>query len=453
MSASGNHNRNCGTAVGHVCRCTGCFGSLHGWEGWTILAKAATSERERKRETLRLKWKKHYRPRGKRLNKNSKSASSDLARLDIADWLAEKGSGPAVPEPRRPLDGTIIGARAEGELNARRRKPSSTNVEPSESQLEYAEPADGRENGDLHELQTEGSGQGDLNDIPAMQSKVAQVKTPSNRDESRSGRYADENDDRHELQTKGSEQDDVPVAGSKAGHETTRSDPDEPLSGSVRSRSGRSERDEPDDGPFPSPSAVDQIIIFAEAMTTSVREEIGAELDDNKNAQEIKRQLADHFWCDLFIGLVKVVQEYQDCLNRIPEDAKKMVKEAICGSSMQVKRPAVTEKIVDIVVDRVWQAFKTAAFAGYPLLSILDSKDVLRSLRILAVFTCPAPENHREVYEYALKPLGNDARQILTERTKKWLANVFEEWATADEDPASADLNIVKPQQSANGKM
>jgi hypothetical protein len=96
----------------------------------------------------------------------------------------------------------------------------------------------------------------------------------------------------------------------------------------------RSERGEPDDGPL-RPSAVEQVIIFAKAMTQSIWKEIAAELGDTKKAQEIKRQLAYHGWCDLFIGLVKVVKKYQDCLSRIPEDAKELVKWAILGSSMQ----------------------------------------------------------------------------------------------------------------------
>jgi hypothetical protein len=61
------------------------------------------------------------------------------------------------------------------------------------------------------------------------------------------------------------------------------------------------------------------------------------------------------------------------------------------------------------------------------------------------VFTCPAPENHKEVYEYALKPLGDDAMKILTEQTKKQLAKVFEKWATGSDESASADLAVAKP--------
>lgn len=413
-SVSGNHNRSCARAVGHVCRCTGCFGSLHGWEGWTTLANAVASERQSKRERVDAQWARHYRPAGKRLNGRSKAARTDLARLDIADWLAyDKEFGhTVVPAQRQSPDDMITGSGTE--LNDQSSKPSNSNAGPSELQLEYAEPGDRpRENDNRYELQTESSEQNELGDAPVASSKIDHVMTRSDPDESVSERVR-------------------AGVGQSKGH------------GQYRSPSDRSERDEPDDRRL-RPSAVEQVIIFAEAMTTSVRKEIEAELDDKKNAPEIKRQLADHVWCDLFIGLVKVVKKYQDCLSRIPEDAKEIVKWAILGSSMQAKRSAVARKIVDIVVDKVWQVFKTAAFANYPLLSILDSKEILRSLRILAVFTCPAPENHREVYEYAFKPLGDDAMTILNEQTKKWLAKVFEEWVTGSDESASADLTVVKP--------
>jgi hypothetical protein len=61
------------------------------------------------------------------------------------------------------------------------------------------------------------------------------------------------------------------------------------------------------------------------------------------------------------------------------------------------------------------------------------------------VFTCPAPQNHKEVYEYALKPLGDDAVEILREQTKKRLAKVFDDWTTGGDEAASTDLAVSRP--------
>ncbi|MCU1293577.1 MAG: hypothetical protein JWP08_2427 [Bryobacterales bacterium] len=174
-------------------------------------------------------------------------------------------------------------------------------------------------------------------------------------------------------------------------------------------------------------------MIFAEAMT-SVWKEIAAELGDDTKSRDIKRQLAYHGWCDLFIGLVQVIEASQNVLEKIPESAKKLVKQAILSSSMQTKRSYVTNAVVDVLVDRVWQAFKGAMCGHVPLLSIITGEDTLRSLRILAVFTCPAPEKHKEVREHALKPLGDDVKKILTEQTKMRLAKLFDEWATGDDN-------------------
>jgi hypothetical protein len=164
---------------------------------------------------------------------------------------------------------------------------------------------------------------------------------------------------------------------------------------------------------------------------TSTWPEIAAELGDTNSARDIKRELAYHFWCDLFIGLVRVIETSQHALDKIPEEAKEAVKRMILRSSMDAKRSHVTNAVVDVVVDRVWQAFKEAMVGYVPLLSI-TREEALRSLRILAVFICPAPEKHKEVREHALKPLGDDARQIITEQTKAQLEKLFDEWTTGE---------------------
>jgi hypothetical protein len=176
------------------------------------------------------------------------------------------------------------------------------------------------------------------------------------------------------------------------------------------------------------PSAVDQVTIFAEAMTTSIWKEIAAELGDTEQAQEIKRDLAQHGWCDLFIGLVRVIETCGKVLDKIPEWGKDIVKRAILDSSMQRGRSRLTSAVVDVVVAKVWSAFKGVLLVKVPLLSVLTSEDAARSLRILAMFACPAPERHQEVREHALKPIGDDAKKILTDQVKAHLAKQFDEW-------------------------
>lgn len=100
----------------------------------------------------------------------------------------------------------------------------------------------------------------------------------------------------------------------------------------------------------------------------------------------------------------------------------------ILRSPLQADRPHVTEAVVALIVNKAWQGFQAAAFAGAPLLDLISNEEALRALRILAVFICPAPAQHPAVRQHALKPLGEDATKILTDQTKTRLAVLFTEW-------------------------
>ncbi|WP_285490308.1 hypothetical protein [Amycolatopsis taiwanensis] len=185
---------------------------------------------------------------------------------------------------------------------------------------------------------------------------------------------------------------------------------------------------------LPRPSPIKQVETLAQAMTAeTVRRKILTELAIvSPDATEAARQLANHGWCDLFLGLVQVVEKYKTTIDKIPEWGKRIVKQALRDSSIQAKRPMLTDRVIDMVVDNVWSALKGAATGEFPLLGFIDSKATIRSLRILAVFSCPAPEDHDEVREHALKPLADEVAGILTEKTKEWLAKLFKEWMTGE---------------------
>lgn len=411
-TSNGNHNSRCAEAKGRVCRCTGCGGSLHGWGGWVRLANE-DDERQSRRQQVETQWTTHYHPPPKRLNEKSRVASTDLARLDIADWLADQGgtdhlrptgdTSPveAVVPPQWLPHSTIIDARRQPESDNQPTRSLCDAPEPCESLPGQEKPGDGSESASE-------------NSVSLHQAESIMPGQP------REWGLAQSEDMAH---SRGSTCENIVRQGSQTRPEN-RSRPEPQFE--------RSERGEPDSVPEPSP--VEQVMIFAEAMT-SVWKEIADELDDDTaRARDIKRQLADHGWCDLFIGLVRVIEKSQEVLDKIPDSAKNLVKQAILGSSMQAKRSHVTSAVVDVVVDRVWGAFKGAMCGQFPLLSIITSKDALRSLRILAVFTCPAPEKHQEVREHALKPLGDDVKKILTEQTKTRLTKLFEEWVTGDDN-------------------
>jgi hypothetical protein len=275
--ANGNHNVQCATAEGRVCRCTGCGGSQHGWQGWLEQTGADDEERRKLRERFESELVGTERDPSRPSPKRRRELTADLARLDIADWLA------VPPKP------------------------------PKEQLTE------------------------------------------------------------------------------------------------------------------PDPSPVEQVTILAEEMTRGTWQDLAAELDRSADdPAAVKRDLANHGWCDLFVALIRAIESAGRAFNTIPEKAKAI----ILTGPLQAGRTHLTEAVVNTVVDRVWRAFVTAAFGGVPLLDILSKDDALRALRILAVFICPAPEEHEAVRQNALKPLGEDATKILTDQTRARLAILFAEWRT-----------------------
>ncbi|OXM67238.1 hypothetical protein CF165_17530 [Amycolatopsis vastitatis] len=164
------------------------------------------------------------------------------------------------------------------------------------------------------------------------------------------------------------------------------------------------------------------------------------ELDGSpEEVKAIRLQFAHHGWCDLFIGFVQALEAYGKVVEKVPDKAKEIIAEAICGSSKQKVRSELTKRVVDMVVDKAWSAFKAAAITHTPLFALLSSEDLLRNLRIIAIFICPAPGNHKEVLEHAVDPLLRDARNYISDETKQWLATQFKQWADGVARPAVPD--------------
>ncbi|MBE8523748.1 hypothetical protein ILP97_40735 [Amycolatopsis sp. H6(2020)] len=183
----------------------------------------------------------------------------------------------------------------------------------------------------------------------------------------------------------------------------------------------------------------EQVAVFARAMAQDIWQDVVDELERDGSPEEVKairRQLAHHGWCDLFIGFVQALEAFGKVVEKVPDKAKEIIAEAICCSSKQKVRSEVTRRVVDMVVDKAWSAFKAAAIAHSPLFAFLGSEDLLRNLRIIAIFICPAPGNHKEVQDHAIDPLLRDAHNYISDETKQWLATQFKQWADGVARPA-----------------
>ena len=185
------------------------------------------------------------------------------------------------------------------------------------------------------------------------------------------------------------------------------------------------------------PDEADQVAAFARAMAQDIWQDVLDELDGSPaELKAICLQMAHHVWCDLFIGFVQALEAFGKVVETVPNKAKEIIAEAICGSSKQKVRSALTKQVVDMVVDKAWSAFKAAAITHSPLFALLSSEDLLRNLRIIAIFICPAPNSHQEVQEHAVDPLLRDARNYVSDETKQWLATQFKQWADGVARPA-----------------
>ena len=58
----------------------------------------------------------------------------------------------------------------------------------------------------------------------------------------------------------------------------------------------------------------------------------------------------------------------------------------------------------------------------------LLGRDMLRVLRILALFACPSVDHHPAVYQHAARPLMGDARNVVSDGTRQQVGTLFAAW-------------------------
>ncbi|MGW5555597.1 hypothetical protein ACWER9_00045 [Micromonospora sp. NPDC003944] len=100
--AGNTHRANCANAQNPGCTCSGCGGSLHGWDGWAKLAVEPPAVRDERRSALRSDIGKD-RTGALAFNAKNRQKSLDLARLDLANhlWAADPRPKDHAPLPRQ----------------------------------------------------------------------------------------------------------------------------------------------------------------------------------------------------------------------------------------------------------------------------------------------------------------------------------------------------------------
>ncbi|MEU5859947.1 hypothetical protein ABZ815_02150 [Nonomuraea sp. NPDC047529] len=158
------------------------------------------------------------------------------------------------------------------------------------------------------------------------------------------------------------------------------------------------------------PDAIDLIQEIGDALAGPVIQELDKSFGGGR-PREARRQLTNHFWCDLLIAMAEAIEKLSKSLNRIPE----YVTTVIMQSRQNEGRGALLDALVGLAVRTAWEPIKS-------MIHTAGIEELQRTCRILAVLICPAPEDHKAVQDGALLPL---AQEGMLEISKERLEQVF----------------------------
>ncbi|GAB2734227.1 hypothetical protein GCM10027174_03750 [Salinifilum aidingensis] len=149
---------------------------------------------------------------------------------------------------------------------------------------------------------------------------------------------------------------------------------------------------------------------------------------------ETRRAMADHFWCEMLVQLVVVIEESNRLLDSVPEAAA----EKITKSRRAHKLPEVDKKVITAAVRQLWKRLTDAL----GLTAVSEAKALLPALRVLALLTCKSPPRHPEVLRRCADPL----RTLLLHETKERLKRAFGEEVPHISSELSGDGPPAQPE-------
>ncbi|MFI5932935.1 hypothetical protein [Actinoplanes sp. NPDC051494] len=172
-----------------------------------------------------------------------------------------------------------------------------------------------------------------------------------------------------------------------------------------------------------------RVTILGEQIVQQPWPEISAEIDrlakDPATARTIKLQLADHTWCAWLVGLIQLIELFRQGCDVLSDAVRTMFAENV----LRHFPPGLWRMVADLVVDRFWAALTTLLRSHV----LPVGADLLRALRILTVFICPSIEDHREVYDTAMRPLMGESFELISDGVKAQLTALFTAWWGEDQ--------------------
>lgn len=124
--------------------------------------------------------------------------------------------------------------------------------------------------------------------------------------------------------------------------------------------------------------------------------------------------MAEHFWCELLVQLVVVIEESKRAWDAVPEVVGKKLDAVVNASGRKI--PA---KVVSACTKHLW----TRLTGALGLTGIEQAAALLPALRTLAVVLCKSPPRHPAVVRHCLDPL----QELLLDKAKARLKQAFSE--------------------------
>jgi hypothetical protein len=158
------------------------------------------------------------------------------------------------------------------------------------------------------------------------------------------------------------------------------------------------------------PDTIDRIQDIGDILAGPVIQELDKRFGGTK-PRKARKQLTDHFWCDLLVAVAEAIETFSKAIDRIPE----YVTTVVLQSREAEGRSVLLDALVGLAVRTAWEPIKS-------MIHTTGIEEIQRGCRILAVLICPAPENHKAVQDGALLPL---AKEGLLETSRERLEQVF----------------------------
>ncbi|WP_338601330.1 hypothetical protein [Saccharopolyspora sp. SCSIO 74807] len=143
-------------------------------------------------------------------------------------------------------------------------------------------------------------------------------------------------------------------------------------------------------------------------VLAQVEREIGPLGVDTRTA------MADHFWCELLVQLVVVIEEAKRAWDAVPQVVGKRLDKVVNASGRKIPT-----KVVTACTKQLWKRLTEALGLG----GIEQAATLLPALRTLAVLLCKSPSRHPAVVQHCLDPL----KALLLDKAKQRLKQAFSE--------------------------